>query len=191
MNMCNITFEVPGLSTFVFKKSSEKHTLIFVVKSLKSFGWSNVGSASQTVDQNYFTIGPMYRVTFVVALRHSFTRMAVREQTLGNHPILFQYWTNVEYDWPALNQQWAATLVQHWTGIGWVGLHCVYQVHRIDAYTDLSAMVVEGIGLHAEYILVSSVLSIIISWTFRILTHDENQCSYVYKILGHFLSKAL
>ena len=25
-----------------------------------------------------------------------------------------------------------------------------YQVHRIDTYTDLSAMVVEGIGLHAE-----------------------------------------
>ena len=35
MNMCNITFEGPGLSTFVFKKSSEKKifTIIFVVKS--------------------------------------------------------------------------------------------------------------------------------------------------------------
>ena len=31
------------------------------------------------------------------------------------------------------------------------------------------AMVVEGIGLHVENILVSLVLSLIISWTFRIL----------------------
>ena len=53
-------------------------------------------------------------------------------------------------------------------------------------------MVVEGIGLHVEDILVSLVLSIIISWTFGILTHEENQYSYVYKILGQlFLSKAL
>ena len=62
----------------------------------------------------------------------------------------------------------------------------MYKVLHIDAYTDLSAMVVEGIGLHLEDILVSLVLSIIISWTFRILAHEENQYSYVYKILGHF-----
>ena len=67
----------------------------------------------------------------------------------------------------------------------------MYQVHRIDPYTDLSAMVVEGISLHVEDILVSLVLPIIISWTFRILAHEENQYSYVYKILGHFLSQAL
>ena len=48
---------------------------------------------------------------------------------------------------------------------------------------DLSAMAVEGIGLHVEDILVSMVLSIII---FRILAHEENQHSNVYKILGHF-----
>ena len=37
MNMCDyITFEVPRLSTFVFKKSSEKNmfTIIFLVKTL-------------------------------------------------------------------------------------------------------------------------------------------------------------
>ena len=67
----------------------------------------------------------------------------------------------------------------------------MYQVHRIDAYTDLSAVVVEEIGLHVEYILVSMVPSIIISWTFRILAHEENQYSYICKILGNFLSKAL
>ena len=75
-------------------------------------------------------------------------------------------------------------------GIGWVCLHCVYQVHRIDAYTDLSAMVVEWIGLHVKDTCLL-VLSIIISCTFRILAHKENQYSYVYKISGHVLSKAL
>ena len=52
-------------------------------------------------------------------------------------------------------------------------------------------MQVEGIGLHVEDILVSLILSMIISWTFRILHHEKNQYSYVYKMLGHFLSKAL
>ena len=57
MNMCDITFEVPRLSTFVFKKSSEKKifTIIFVIRSLKGFGWNNVGPASHTVAQHYFT----------------------------------------------------------------------------------------------------------------------------------------
>ena len=32
----------------------------------------------------------------------------------------------------------------------------MYRVHRIDAYTDLSAMVVEGICLHVEDILLGS-----------------------------------
>ena len=60
----------------------------------------------------------------------------------------------------------------------------MYQVHRIDAYIDLSAMVVEGIGLHVENMLWSLVLSIIISWTFRIVAHEENQYRYAYKILN-------
>ena len=33
-------------------------------------------------------------------------------------------------DWPALNQQWVATLAQHRTRIWWVGLHSLYEVHR-------------------------------------------------------------
>ena len=45
------------------------------------------------------------------------------------------------------------------------------------------AMVVGGIGLHVEDMLVSLFLLIIISWTFRILAHEENQYK-VYKILG-------
>ena len=162
---------------------------MFVVESSSSFGWNYVRPASQTVAQHYFTIGPMYRVIRVQS-PNSVSMLVQRRRRwpnnisqLGqcivlseyNHPILFQCCASVEYDWPALDQQWASTLAQHWTGIGWVGLHCVYQihVHRIDAYTDLSAMVVEGIGLHVEDILVSLVFSIIISWPFRILVHEE------------------
>ena len=40
-----------------------------MVKSLKGFDRSNVGPASKTVAQHYFTIGPMYRVIRVVAFR--------------------------------------------------------------------------------------------------------------------------
>ena len=60
-------FEAP--STFDFKKCSEKKifTIIFVVRSLNGFAWNNVGPASQTVAQHYFTIWPMYRVIWVVA----------------------------------------------------------------------------------------------------------------------------
>ena len=47
--MCNITFEVPRFSTFVFKRSSEKNIfkIRFVGKSPTGFGWNNVGPASQ------------------------------------------------------------------------------------------------------------------------------------------------
>ena len=92
--------------------------IIFVV-SLKGFGWNNVGPASQTVTQHYFTIGQMYRdgVTRAVAFRGiNVIRMAV-----SKHGTINQFCFNVG---PATN--------------------------RIDAYTDLSAMVVEGIGLHVE-----------------------------------------
>ena len=98
--MCNITFEVPRLSTFVFKKTSEKKIfmIIFVVESLKGFGWNNVGPESQTVAELYFTIEPLYRVIRVVAFHDkSVTRMAVRLST-DNHPILVQCWASVKYD---------------------------------------------------------------------------------------------
>ena len=44
-NMCKLTFQVLRLSTFVFNKCSDKTkiTIIVVVKSLKGFGWNNVG----------------------------------------------------------------------------------------------------------------------------------------------------
>ena len=59
MNMCSITFQVLRLSTSAFNKYSKK---IFVVRSLKGFGWNNIGPSSQTVAQYYISIGPMYRV---------------------------------------------------------------------------------------------------------------------------------
>ena len=38
-----------------------------MIKSLKGFGWNIVGPASQTVAQHDISIGPMYRVIWVVA----------------------------------------------------------------------------------------------------------------------------
>ena len=50
MNMWNTAFQVLRLCTFVFNKCSEIIILtiigLFVVKSLKGFGWNNVGPAS-------------------------------------------------------------------------------------------------------------------------------------------------
>ena len=71
MNMSNITFQVLELSrprpTFVFNKCSEIviFTIIFVVKSLKGFGWNNVGPASQTVAQHYIMQHAVHRGTVV------------------------------------------------------------------------------------------------------------------------------
>ena len=52
-----------------------------MVKSLNGFGCNDVGPASQTVAQHYFTIGPMYHVIRVVAfwgIKRQCTRIAVR-----------------------------------------------------------------------------------------------------------------
>ena len=63
MNMCNITFQVLRLGTFVYTSVQKKIvTIIYVVKRLKGFGWNNFGPASQTVSQHYISIGPEYRV---------------------------------------------------------------------------------------------------------------------------------
>ena len=45
-------------------------------------------------------------------------------------------------------------------------------------------MVVEGINGEDLFYLVSMVLSFIISLTFGILAHEEDQYSYVYKTLS-------
>ena len=40
-------------------------TIIFVVESLKGFGWNNVGPASQTVAQHYIMQHALHRGTVV------------------------------------------------------------------------------------------------------------------------------
>ena len=39
--------------------------IMFVIKSLKGYGWNNVGPASQTVAKHYISIGAMYCVIWV------------------------------------------------------------------------------------------------------------------------------
>ena len=88
MNMSNITFHVPRLRTFVFKKSSAKKifTIIFLVKSLKCFSWNNVCPASQTLPNIISQLGDKVSPVWQ------------SEKTQDNHPILFQCWASVEYD---------------------------------------------------------------------------------------------
>ena len=123
-NMCNITFEVRRLSTYVLKKYSEKKifTIQYVVKGLKGFGWSSVCSASRTVRQHYFTIGQLLRVIRVVAflrINRQCTRMAVRANTvqssisasmLGQRRIRL---TGIE---PAMGCDAGPTLIRYWVG---------------------------------------------------------------------------
>ena len=72
-------------------------TIIFVVKSLKGFGWNNVGPALQTVAQHYFTIEPMFRVILVVAYR-GINRHRYGSQS--KHGTITRFCFNV---WPASN----------------------------------------------------------------------------------------
>ena len=133
-----------------------------MVKRSEGFGWNDVGPTLQTVAQHYFTIGPMYRVSGVVAFRGTKRHQYDSQPNMGQSPnsvsMLGQHRIRLAGIESAMGCDAGPTLNR----IGWVGLHCVYKVYRIDVYTDLSAMVVEGIGLHVEDILVSLVLSIII-----------------------------
>ena len=109
MNMCNITFQVLRLSTFVFNKCSEKKifTIIFEVKNLNAFGWNNFGPASQTVAQHYISIWSMYRVIWCFWRRdvkgHQYNA-AVRK-----HGTITQCCLN---DGPA-----SKTVCQHWNSM--------------------------------------------------------------------------
>ena len=154
MNMCNITFEVARLSTFVFG----------ILLAQRRRWWPNIISQ---LGQCIVLLGSGRSGHKASALWQS----SNTGQSPNSVSMLVMCLTRLT----GTDPQWAATLAQHLAGIGWVDLHCVYQVHRIDAYIDLSAMVVEGIGLHVEDKLVSLVLSLIISWTFMILAHEENQ----------------
>ena len=122
MNMCNIAFEVPRLSTFVFKMFSEKKIfrIIFVAKSLKGFGWNNVGPASQTVAHHYFTIGLMYRVIRVVAFRgikrHPYGSQANTGQSHNSVSMLGQRRIRSTGIGPAMGCDAGPTLHRYWVG---------------------------------------------------------------------------
>ena len=124
----------------------------------------------------------MYRVIRVVAFlgikRH---RMAVRANT-GQSPNSVAILGQRRIRLTGIEQARGCV-----AGIGWVGLHCV---------AWMLASIGDGGGRNRPTrcvvdILVSLFLLIIIFWTYRIPAHEENQYSYVYKILGQFLSKAL
>ena len=73
-------------------------------------------------------------------------------------------WASAVEDWPTLNQQWAAMLAQHWTGIWWVGLHPLYEVHRRQVWNECwpaPVMVVEGIHVEDIFELASLILPLI------------------------------
>ena len=124
------------LITFVFKKSSEKNifTIIFVVRGLKGFGGNTVGPALQTMAQHYSTIGPIDASCYPGG---GCFNVGPASNTIDRH------WTSMGCDTgPTLNRYW----------VGRPTL-CVPGT-LLDAYTDLSAMVVEGIGLYFEDIQV-------------------------------------
>ena len=59
MSMCNIAFQVLRLSICVFNKCSGIIilTIIFVIRSLKGFGWNNVGQRSRWWPRNTSALG--------------------------------------------------------------------------------------------------------------------------------------
>ena len=66
----------------------------------------------------------------------------------------------------------------------WVSLHSLYEVHRrqlLNECRPATAMVVEGIHVEEIFHFVSLVLSLIISWTFRILAHEEDQYTVMFR----------
>ena len=147
---------------------------------------------------NILLVGPMYGVIRVVAFQ------GIKRDPHGSqskHGTITQFCFNVG---PASNT---------------IDRHCVYELHRIDAYTDLSvnvtvrsgvketrscifhwqvlhgcwpapAMVVEGIGIHVEDILVSLVLSIS-SVHLGFWPMRKTNTVMLTKHLANFLSKAL
>ena len=124
------------LITFVFKKSSQKKYIhdYIRVRRLKGFGGNTVGPALQTMAQHYFTIGPIDASCYPGS---GCFNVGPASNTIDRH------WTSMGCDTgPTLNRYW----------VGRPTL-CVPGT-LLDAYTDLSAMVVEGIGLYFDDIQV-------------------------------------
>ena len=122
INMSNITFQVLGLSTFVFNKCSEIiiFTIIFVVKSLKGFGWNNC-PASQTVAQHYISIGQFIVLSGVFGAGIlKVTSIMQSEKTVQSHNA-------------------ASMTGQHrrlWVNIDWLSDTCLRKVYNRKYTTD-------------------------------------------------------
>ena len=117
MNMCNITFrDLRSKFTFFSNKCLEIiiFTIIFVVKSLKGFGWNDVDSSSQTVAQHYISIGPMYRL--IRCFRHRDFKGHQHNAAVRKDCTITQFCFN---DGPA-----SKTVGQHWNSIGWMTRVC-------------------------------------------------------------------
>ena len=56
-----------------------------------------------------------------------------------------------------------------------IGPHPLYEVHRRQVLNEYWPAPVKGIHVEDIFELVFLVLSLIISWTFRILAHEEDQ----------------
>ena len=87
MNMCDITLQVLKFSTFVFTSvQKKKYSRLYLLLGAFGFGWNNGGPVSQTVAQHYLTIGPMYRVIWVVVFLaagdQSVTRIGIAPNNL-------------------------------------------------------------------------------------------------------------
>ena len=93
--------------------------IIFVAKSLQSFGWNNVGPASQTVAQHYFIIDPMYRIIRVVAYRrrkcHPYGSQS-KHGALNSVSMLGQRQIRLTGIEPAMGCDAGRTLNRYWVG---------------------------------------------------------------------------
>ena len=98
-------------------------------------------------------------------------------------------WVSVVYNWPALNQHWTSSnsgppLYRNWVGRSTsCTSHSTIHWQVSNGCQPEPAMVVDWINVEDIYFNFSSslVLSLIISWIFRILAHEEDQYSYLYK----------
>ena len=99
MNMSSKTIQVLRLSTFVFTECSKiiKFKIIFVVKSLKGFGWNNFGPASQTgpaLHQHWLNVS-CYLVFPAPGFERSPAECSSQKKKY-NHPMIFQWRASVE-----------------------------------------------------------------------------------------------
>ena len=107
---------------------------------------------SQTVAQHYFTIGSMYRVIWVVAFRgmkcHPYGQSKHR-QSPNSVSRLSQRRVQLTGIETAIGCDARSTLNRYWVGGPTLCVRgtCT-DAACIEAYTDLSAIVVEGIGLN-------------------------------------------